>query len=192
MEKLLTAEDVARVLNVSTAWVYDHADRKRPQIIEAMEDPWAGFGADEGASPGEARRVDQSWYGQSSGELPLDATFAEVWNRYTALKSTSWSTATRNAVTSIFAGESAKKDHPNVLVMIGGRPARGLTRDPLQQMLNQMATRGDSYSAVKKARTYLSAAREYARDEKLVTENAAESWNYRRRFSGSLASAITR
>ena len=32
MEKLLTAEEVARILNVSTAWVYDHADRKRPQV----------------------------------------------------------------------------------------------------------------------------------------------------------------
>ena len=32
MEKLLTAEAVAEILNVSTAWVYDHADRKRPLI----------------------------------------------------------------------------------------------------------------------------------------------------------------
>jgi excisionase family DNA binding protein len=32
MEKLLSAEQVARTLNVSTAWVYDHADRKRPLI----------------------------------------------------------------------------------------------------------------------------------------------------------------
>jgi excisionase family DNA binding protein len=32
MEKLLTAGDVARLLNVSTAWVYDHADRKKPVI----------------------------------------------------------------------------------------------------------------------------------------------------------------
>ena len=32
MEKLLTAEEVAEILNVSTAWVYDHADRKRPLI----------------------------------------------------------------------------------------------------------------------------------------------------------------
>jgi integrase len=110
---------------------------------------------------------------QSSGELPIDAAFAEVWKRYAALKSASWSTATRKAVTSIFAGESAKKDHPNVLAMIGWRPARELTRDPLQQMLNQMATRGDSYSVVKKARTYLAAALEYARDEKLVADNAA-------------------
>ena len=32
MERLLTAEEVANILNVSTAWVYDHADRKRPPI----------------------------------------------------------------------------------------------------------------------------------------------------------------
>jgi len=32
MEKLLTAEEVSTILSVSTAWVYDHADRKRPLI----------------------------------------------------------------------------------------------------------------------------------------------------------------
>jgi excisionase family DNA binding protein len=32
MEKLLTAEEVAKIFGVSTAWVYDHADRKRPTI----------------------------------------------------------------------------------------------------------------------------------------------------------------
>ena len=32
MEKLLTAGQVADILSVSTAWVYDHADRKRPQL----------------------------------------------------------------------------------------------------------------------------------------------------------------
>jgi excisionase family DNA binding protein len=32
MEKLLTAEEVAQILNVSTAWVYDHAERKHPLI----------------------------------------------------------------------------------------------------------------------------------------------------------------
>jgi len=32
MEKLLTALEVAKILNVSTAWVYDHAYRKRPII----------------------------------------------------------------------------------------------------------------------------------------------------------------
>jgi excisionase family DNA binding protein len=32
MERLLNVEEVAEILNVSTAWVYDHADRKRPRI----------------------------------------------------------------------------------------------------------------------------------------------------------------
>jgi excisionase family DNA binding protein len=32
MEKLLTAEEVAQILNMSTAWVYDHADRKQPKV----------------------------------------------------------------------------------------------------------------------------------------------------------------
>jgi len=32
MERLLTPREVAQILNVSAAWVYDHADRKRPQI----------------------------------------------------------------------------------------------------------------------------------------------------------------
>jgi len=32
IERLLTVEEVARALQVSTAWVYDDADRKRPLI----------------------------------------------------------------------------------------------------------------------------------------------------------------
>ena len=32
MDTLLTAGEVAKILHVSTAWVYDHADRKRPVI----------------------------------------------------------------------------------------------------------------------------------------------------------------
>jgi excisionase family DNA binding protein len=31
-QKLLTARQVALILSVSTAWVYDHAERKRPHI----------------------------------------------------------------------------------------------------------------------------------------------------------------
>ena len=31
-DRLLTVEEVARVLHVSTAWVYDHTDRKQPLI----------------------------------------------------------------------------------------------------------------------------------------------------------------
>jgi len=57
--------------------------------------------------------------------------------------------------------------------MIGGRRAAELTRDPLQECLNQMAARGDSFSAVKKARTYIAAALEYALDERLIGTNPA-------------------
>jgi excisionase family DNA binding protein len=32
VERLLTVEEVAEILSVSSAWVYDHADRKRPRI----------------------------------------------------------------------------------------------------------------------------------------------------------------
>lgn len=32
LDKLLTAGEVAKILNVSAAWVYDHAGRKRPLI----------------------------------------------------------------------------------------------------------------------------------------------------------------
>jgi site-specific recombinase XerD len=47
-----------------------------------------------------------------------------------------------------------------------------LTRDPLQECLNQITARGDSFSAVKKARTYITAALEFALDEQLITRNA--------------------
>lgn len=110
---------------------------------------------------------------QPSHELPVNPTFADVWKRYVELKAASWSTATRKAVTAIFGGLSRKHNHPNVLAIIGDRPVRELTRDPLQDLLNQMARRGDSYSVVKKVRAYVAAALEYARDEKLVVNNAA-------------------
>jgi integrase len=115
----------------------------------------------------------KSGTGQIPGSLSADSTFAEAWKRYSALKSASWSTATRKSVTSIFSGESKKKTRPSVLALIGARPVRELTRDPLQELLNTMARRGDSYSAVKKARTYLAAALEYAREEKLIADNPA-------------------
>ncbi len=111
--------------------------------------------------------------GQISIEQAANSTFADVWKQYAALKSGSWSTATRKAITSVFAGESTKKEQPSVLAMIGARQVRELTRGPLQDLLNQMALRGDSYSAVKKARTYLASALEYARDERLISDNPA-------------------
>jgi integrase len=110
---------------------------------------------------------------QLSGNLSPDCTFAQLWSRYTALKAATWSTATRKAVTSVFGGKSARTDHPSVLDLIGARRVRDITREPLQELLNNLAGRGDSYSAVKKVRTYLSAALELARDERLVSDNAA-------------------
>ncbi len=110
---------------------------------------------------------------QISGDWPPEPTVNEVWKRYAALKSASWSAATRKAVSSVFAGDSPKKARPSVLALIGARPVRELTRGPLQDLLNTMAARGDSVSAVKKARTYVNAALEFARDERLIAENPA-------------------
>jgi integrase len=108
-----------------------------------------------------------------SSRMAPDCSFAELWARYVAIKAASWSTATRKAVTSVFAGTSKRKDHPSVLALIGERRVRDLTREPLQELLNGLAARGDSYSVVKKARTYLAAALEFACDERLVLVNAA-------------------
>jgi len=108
---------------------------------------------------------------QISSDIPPDPTFAEVWNRYATLKAATWSTATRKAVTSVFASRS--KDRLSVLTLIGSRRVRELTRDPLQTLINQMAERGDSYSAVRKAKTYLAAALEYAHDERIIADNPA-------------------
>jgi integrase len=110
---------------------------------------------------------------QITGNLPADLTIRQLWDRYAGLKSASWGTATRHAVASIFAGQSQKKTRPSVLSLIGARPVRDVTRGPLQDLLNTMALRGDSYSAVKKARTYLNAMLDYARDERLITDNPA-------------------
>ena len=110
---------------------------------------------------------------QISHNLSAEVTFNEIWKRYAGLKSASWSTATRKAISSIFAGHSRKKARPSVLTLIGPRRVREMTRGPLQDLLNTMAARGDSYSAVKKARTYLNAALDYARDERLIADNPA-------------------
>src|ERR1051326_5099987 len=55
---------------------------------------------------------------QVSGGLPAGATVGELWKRYSALKSAAWGTATRKAVTSVFAGETKKKKRPSVLALI--------------------------------------------------------------------------
>jgi integrase len=106
-----------------------------------------------------------------AGPLSDNPTFAELWTRYRTLKEPTWSTDTQMAVLSIFEGASKKKKRPSILAMIGSRRVAELTRDPLQECLNQMAHRGDSFSAVKKARTYITAALEFALDESLVVRN---------------------
>jgi hypothetical protein len=97
----------------------------------------------------------------ASPVMPANPTFADIWHRYRILKEPGWSTATRKAVVSVFEtalpkeGSESKPRNPSVLQMIGSLPVVRLTPDPIQQMLNNMATAGYSYSAVKKARTYM-------------------------------------
>lgn len=107
--------------------------------------------------------------------LPDNPTFAELWKRFRTLKEASWSTAARRAIVSVFEGDSKHKRQPSVLTMIGVRRVADLTRDPLQECLNNMAARGDSFSAVKKARTYISAALEFAIDEQMISRNPARN-----------------
>jgi integrase len=109
-----------------------------------------------------------------AGPLPDSPTFRELWVRYRTLKEAAWSTATRKSVVSLFEGASRLKKQPSVLSMIGNRRVTDLSRDPLQECLNQMAARGDSFSAVKKARTYISTALEFAVDEQLIARNPAQ------------------
>lgn len=101
----------------------------------------------------------------SSGSFATDATFGDLWIRYTALKVGTWGDATGRAIKSLFAHQ--------VLPSLGERPVRGLTRDPLQACLNRMAAAGSSYSAVHKARTYIAATLEYAVDERVIEANPA-------------------
>jgi integrase len=106
-----------------------------------------------------------------AGPMSDNPTFSELWTRYRTLKEPTWSTATKNTVVSLFEGASKKKKRPSILAMIGARRVAEITRDPLQECLNQMAARGDSFSAVKKARTYITAALEFAVDENLIARN---------------------
>jgi len=111
--------------------------------------------------------------------LQLNPTFSDVWLRYRNLKESAWSSATRKAVVSVFEtaptkeGKQQKPRRPSVLDMIGSRRVIALTRDPLQQLLNHMAAAGYSYSSVKKTRTYISAALDYAVDERVIPTNPA-------------------
>ncbi|MGB7758504.1 MAG: hypothetical protein WBL61_01675 [Bryobacteraceae bacterium] len=95
------------------------------------------------------------------------------------LKESSWSSATRKAVVSVFEtappkdGKRPNARRPSVLEMIGSRRVIELTPDPIQQMLNNMADAGYSYSSVKKTRTYVAAALEYAVGERVIPVNPA-------------------
>jgi integrase len=89
------------------------------------------------------------------------------------LKQATWGTAARKAVVSLFEGSSDKKKYASVLSVIGARAVKGITRDPLQRILNELAMSGASYSVVKKVRTYLAASFEYAVGEKLIDTNPA-------------------
>lgn len=115
-----------------------------------------------------------------AGPMPDNPTFRDLWTRYRTLKEPTWSTATKKAVVSLFEGKKPAGDpsagpkksrRPTILSMIGHRRVTELTRDPLQEHLNRMAARGDSFSAVKKARTYITAALEFALDEQLIGRN---------------------
>lgn len=115
---------------------------------------------------------------RSSG-LSTDPTFAELWQRYRTLKTSSWSNATRKAVVSVFEAappkgeKQARARRPSVLDLIGSMHVSALTPDPIQQILNNMADAGYSYSAVKKARTYVASALEYAVGERIIPVNPA-------------------
>jgi integrase len=109
---------------------------------------------------------------QIPSALSGDVTLTELWKRYAELKSGTWGTSTRKTVQSLFVG-SKLSQQPPVLALIGSRKVRELTRGPLQDLLNTMASRGDSTSKVKQVRTYLAAALEYARDERLIDINPA-------------------
>jgi integrase len=111
--------------------------------------------------------------------VPVNPTFADIWQRYRTLKESSWSNASRKAVVSVFEaappkeGKQNKPRRPSVLQMIGSRQVVELTPDPIQQMLNNMAAAGYSYSSVRKTRTYVAAALEYAVGERVIQVNPA-------------------
>jgi integrase len=110
---------------------------------------------------------------QSASSFTRYSKFEDVWKRYCELKQGTWGMAARRAIVSIFEGESKKKKQASVLSVFGHRPVCEITRDPLQYFLNGLATAGASYSVVKKARTYLAAAFQYAADERLIDTNPA-------------------
>jgi integrase len=145
-----------------------------PDGSEKRRDRTKILGACSEMSKGDAQQaligVIASARGQA-GPLPDNPTFTALWTRYRTLKEPTWSTVTRKTIVSLFEGSTGKKKRPSILASIGARRVIELTRDPLQECLNIMAARGDSFSAVKKARTYITAALEFAVDEQLISRN---------------------
>lgn len=120
------------------------------------------------------RRIEVS-YGiqETRSALKPDSLFFEVWHRYCELKQSTWGVAQRKAVSAVFEGRTERKKQPSVIAEFGQRAVREITRDPLQRFLNKLALSGASYSSVKKARTYLAAAFQYAVDERAIETNPA-------------------
>ena len=98
-------------------------------------------------------------------ELPREVTFRGIWERYRTLKAGVWSRANEGTLQSIF--------QRHVLPAIGDWELSQLTPDPLQRLLNQIASRGYRKSTVQHIRTYVRAALEYAVDEGLLGRNPA-------------------
>ena len=103
-------------------------------------------------------------------ELPRKVTFRSIWERYRSLKSGIWSRANEGPVQSMF--------QKHVLPAIGDWELAELTPDPLQRLLNQIASRGYRKSMVQHIRTYVRAALEYAVDEGLLGRNPARKLEF--------------
>ena len=98
-------------------------------------------------------------------KLPREVTFRGIWERYRTLKTGVWSRANEGTLRSIF--------QRHVLPAIGDWELSQLTPDPLQRLLNGIASRGYRKSIVQHIRTYVRAALEYAVDEGLLGRNPA-------------------
>lgn len=103
----------------------------------------------------------------NSGEkLPdVNLTFADLWERYAAIKSARWSDASRRSV------EPAFRIH--VLPVIGKIRVRDLTPWKLQQMVSAMAAEDLSYSLCSKVRTHAKAALAMAVEADIIAKNPA-------------------
>jgi len=158
-------------------WVYYDADgkRHRPEKIVGT--------VAELPSKLKAREKLTGIMRQLSGELapmPDSPTFGHIWARYLALNKPRWSKAQTEAVEIIIRRA--------ILPIIGERTLSELTYEPLQAVLNGMVEKplligcreetkytriGYGESAVKRARTYMRAAFEFALEEGVASKNPA-------------------